>query len=62
MKIKELRETANLTQNQVAAQLKVTREAVSQWECGIRTPRADKLPDLAKILGCTIDELFEEEG
>jgi len=30
------------------------------WEIGKSMPRADKLPALAKILGCTISDLYSE--
>lgn len=58
MRIKELRMSANLTQEQLANVLGVNRSAVAMWESGEALPRADKLPELAKILGCTIDELY----
>ena len=61
MKIKELRLSKNLTQEDLAKKLIVDRSAVAMWETGKAMPRADKLPELAKILGCTIDELFESK-
>lgn len=60
-RIRELRKKANLTQSQLSKYLGIDTSAVSLWETGKSMPTADKLPDLAKILGCTIDELFEEE-
>lgn len=62
MNIKTLRLNKRLTQGQLATLLEVDQTAVSQWETGVSAPRADKLPELAKILGCTIDELFTEKG
>lgn len=56
--IKKYREKAELSQIDVAESLGVTQGAVSQWEKGESNPSADKLPELAKILGCTIDELY----
>lgn len=56
--IKRLRKQANLTQTQVSEKLIVERSTVAKWETGEAMPRADKLPELAKILGCTIDDLF----
>lgn len=52
---------AKLTQQMVATALGIDQTAVSQWESGDAKPRADKLPMLAKLYNCTIDELFEEE-
>lgn len=62
MQIKELRLKAGLTQEQLADRMNMYQSALSQWETGVSAPRADKLPELAKILGCTIDELFTEKG
>ncbi len=62
MNIKMLRLNKSLTQGQLAALLEVDQTAVSQWETGVSAPRSDKLPELARILGCTIDELFNEKG
>jgi transcriptional regulator with XRE-family HTH domain len=51
----------NLTQDELAERLKISRTTVTMWETGEAMPRADKLPELAKILGCTIDDLFKSE-
>ena len=59
--IKTVRESKNLTQQYIANELGISRTSVAMWETGEAMPRADKLPELAKILGCTIDELFAEE-
>lgn len=53
------REAAGLTQGRVADLLGMERSGVAKWETGVALPRADKLPILAKLYGCTIDELFE---
>ena len=60
--IKKYREKAELSQIDVAESLGVTQGAVSQWENGESNPSSDKLPELAKILGCTIDELYGAEN
>jgi transcriptional regulator with XRE-family HTH domain len=36
----------------------IDRSAIAKWETGAAMPRADKLTELAKILGCTVDELL----
>jgi len=56
--LKALRERAGLTQLQLGKLLGKGQSAVAMWEAGDRMPRADKLPELARILGCTIDELY----
>lgn len=58
MKIKVLRERAGLTIAELARQMGVDRAAAFRWEMGTAMPRADKIPKLASLLGCTIDELF----
>lgn len=59
--IKRFRENLNISQSVLADLMSVAQQAVAKWEAGEAMPRADKLPELAKILGCTIDELFAEE-
>lgn len=54
------RKKAKLTQQELAQRMGVSQANVSQWETGAAFPTADKLPELAKVLGCTIDELFKE--
>jgi transcriptional regulator with XRE-family HTH domain len=58
MKFKELRLQANLLQQDVANKLGVDRSTVAKWETGGAMPRVDKLKDIAKLYGCTIDELL----
>ena len=60
MKLKEKRLQKNLTQEDIAKALSVSQQAVAKWEAGEMKPQADKLPALAEVLGCTIDELFKE--
>lgn len=60
--LKQLRIKAGLCQSDLAKTLGISRTTVSMWEIGAGFPRADKLPELAKILDCSIDDLFEERG
>lgn len=57
----EQRKKANLSQQQVAIEMGVDRTAVSKWEVGEAFPRADKLPKLAKLFGCTVDDLLRKD-
>jgi len=50
------------TQREVARILGVKESAVSKWERGISKPHADKLPALAKLYGCTIEELLADDS
>lgn len=58
MRFKDLRKKANLTQVQIAEALNIGQSTVSMWESGENLPRADKLPQLARLLNCTVDELL----
>lgn len=58
MRIKELREAAGLQQKQVAECMGVFQSAVSNWETEVALPKARDLPLLARVLGCSIDDLF----
>lgn len=49
------------TQKEVAELLGVRPAAVSKWECGKARPSADKLLILAKLYGCTVEDLLADE-
>lgn len=55
----EYRKKAGMTQAQLAQKLDVTQECITMWETGKRKPDIVTLKKLAKILGCTADELLE---
>jgi len=61
VKFKKARESVRLTQNDVASQLGIGRTAISMWESGESLPRAELLPKLAALYGCTVDELLADE-
>lgn len=56
--IAQLRKSRGLTQNDVADKLQITYQAVSKWERGETLPDVSLLPDLARILKTTVDDLF----
>ena len=58
--LKFLRDSANLTQAEVAKSLGFRASTVSMWETGKRNPSISKLPEIARLFNCTIDELFKE--
>lgn len=62
MRIKELREAAGLKQTELAQKMSVLQNSVSNWETEVALPKARDLPLLAKILGCSIDDLFVTEA
>ncbi len=56
--IQRLRVEQGMSQAILAEALGVDSSTVAKWESGGIYPRAQLLPKLAQILGCTIDELF----
>ncbi|MCX4256474.1 MAG: helix-turn-helix transcriptional regulator [Oscillospiraceae bacterium] len=59
--MKKMRLLGNVpSQGEVAKALGVQQSAVSKWEVGLAKPRADKLPAIAKLYGCTIEELLAD--
>jgi len=58
IRLKELREAAKLTQQQLADKAGVSQRAVSHWEQGLREPSWSNAKSLADALGvdCTAFE------
>jgi ribose-phosphate pyrophosphokinase len=56
--IAELRRTANLSQDEFASRLHVTRQAVSRWETGETVPNNDTLKMISKIFDVSINVLL----
>lgn len=56
--LKDLRRAKGVTQADLAQMVGVTQSLVAQWERGAVMPSAAKLPLLAEVLNCIIDELF----
>lgn len=56
--IKRLRVEHSITQEELAAYLGISFQAVSKWETGITLPDITLLPKLATFFGVRIDELF----
>ena len=58
-KIRELRRANNLTQEQLAASLNISAQAISKWEMGASYPDMTMIPTLAAFFKVTLDELFD---
>lgn len=56
--IKELREKNNLTQAELAEQLRVSDKTISKWETGKGYPDVSLLEPIAKVFGISITELI----
>ncbi len=57
-RIKMLRENLNISQQELAKKLSVTRASVSAWEMGISTPSTTYLVELSNIFHVSIDYLL----
>lgn len=60
-RIRELREARGVSQHGLARRLGVTKMAVSRWENGAAMPTADKLPTIAALLECEVNDLYDDE-
>ena len=60
-KLVQLRKSRNMTQDELAEALYVSRAAVSKWESGRGLPSIDSLKDIAKFFSVSIDELLSGE-
>ena len=60
-KLKRIREEKGMTQQTLADQLYVTRQAVSRWECGARYPDILTAKKIAEALNVSMDELVSGE-
>ena len=60
-KLYELRKKKNLSQENVAEQLNVTRQTISKWETNQSTPDFDKIVPLCELYGITPNELLTGE-
>ena len=58
-KCKDLRIKKAVTQEQMAAALNISSQAISKWENGLTLPDITLLPELSVYFGVTIDELFD---
>ncbi len=56
-KLYELRKQNNMTQEQLAEKLNVSRQSVSKWESGAAYPEMDKLLAISKLFNCPLDVL-----
>ena len=61
MSFRSARKKRGISALEAAEKLGVTDAAIYQWECGISLPTAKRLPEIAKLNGCTIDELLEKD-
>ena len=57
-----LRKQRGWSQEELGSQIGVTRQTVSKWEMGQSTPELEKLVELSRLFGMSIDRLVGLEG
>ncbi|UTH13327.1 helix-turn-helix domain-containing protein [Macrococcus equipercicus] len=55
----ELRNSMGWTQQQLADKLKVSKQSVSNWETGEKTPRMGKIEDIANLFNVTVSYIID---
>ena len=60
-KILELRKKENLSQEQLAEKMNVTRQTISKWELNETTPDIKQAKELSKLFKISLDELTEND-
>lgn len=60
-KLYKLRKKGGLSQEQLAEQLGVSRQAISKWESGKAIPESDTLISISKYFNVTLDYLMKED-
>ena len=59
-KIKTLRKQNNLTQEEMADKLNVSRQAITKWESGLGTPDISNMEAISKLFNISLDELISD--
>ncbi len=62
LKLQKLRKERGLSQEELANQLNVSRQAVSKWERGEASPDTDNLILLSKLYNTSLDKLVANEN
>lgn len=58
--LKRFRLARSMTQEQAAAQLGVSVQSISRWECGTTLPDVTLLPAIARLYCIAIDDLYKD--
>jgi transcriptional regulator with XRE-family HTH domain len=58
-RLRQLRERAGLSQQELADAIKVSKRQIGRYEQGAGQPTADILARMAKILNCSVDYLLD---
>lgn len=57
-RIKKLRLEKNITQDELASKLNISRQSISKWENSINEPDIDTLKELCLIFDCDIEDII----
>lgn len=60
-KLQNLRNGKNLSQEELAEIMNVSRQSVSKWELGQSFPEIEKLIDISNYFGVSVDSLVKDE-
>lgn len=60
--LRRLRQEKNLTQEQLANILGVSVQSISRWECANTLPDVMLLPEIARLYGVTVDDLYRADA
>ena len=55
-----LRKMANMTQEELAVKMSVSRQTVSKWELGTVLPEIETLIELCELFNCSVDQLLRD--
>lgn len=61
LNIRKYREAAGMTKSDLAKRMRVSVPTIIRWERGEDYPAAARLPELATVLDCSIDDLYALE-
>lgn len=61
-KLKQLRINKNMTQNDLAKKLHITRQSISKWEQGLSEPNLETIKEICLIFDVSISELIDDDN
>ena len=59
--LKQIRKSKNMSQEELAQKVNVTRQSVSKWENGEAYPEMNNILELCKIFNCKINDLVHAD-
>ena len=62
LRIRELRELAGLTQQELAKRVLLGQSSIAQFEAGVKIPNLASAKRIADALGSTVDELIKNDN